>query len=99
MIGCLGRERGRKRKRRKEESELFEILKTFFFDRKKKEKHQKPKNSPSLLERPRPDQEVGPRARDEPESVVSRLRVLPELHVAVVEDVGVRVEVVEALRF
>ena len=36
--------------------------------------------------------------RDEADGVVADLRVLPELHVAVVEDVGVRVDVVEALR-
>ena len=35
---------------------------------------------------------------DEAKGVVSRLHVLPEVHVGVVEDVRVQVEVVEALR-
>lgn len=35
---------------------------------------------------------------DEAKGVISRLHVLPEVHVGVVEDVRVQVEVVEALR-
>ncbi len=37
-------------------------------------------------------------AGDEAKGVVSRLHVLPEVHVGVIEDVRVQVEVVEALR-
>ena len=37
-------------------------------------------------------------AGDEAKGVVSRLHVLPEVHVGVVEDVRVQVEIVEALR-
>jgi len=36
-------------------------------------------------------------ARDEAQGIVSRLRVLPEMDVGVVEDVGVDVQVVESL--
>ena len=35
---------------------------------------------------------------DEAQGVVPRLHVLPEMHIGVVEDVGVQVQVVEALR-
>ena len=43
-------------------------------------------------------QEVGAGAGDESERVIARLHVLPEVHVGMVEDVAVQVEVVEALR-
>ena len=46
----------------------------------------------------RPYQEVGAGAGDETQRVVARLHVLPEVHVGVVEDVRVQVQVVEALR-
>ena len=42
-------------------------------------------------------EEVGAGAGDEVEGVVARLHVLPEVDVGVVEDVGVRVQVVEGL--
>ena len=35
---------------------------------------------------------------DETQGIVSRLHVLPEMHIGVIEDVRVQVEVVEALR-
>lgn len=47
---------------------------------------------------PHAHQEVGSCAGDEAQGVVAWLHVLPEVHVGVVEDVGVQVEVVEALR-
>ena len=37
-------------------------------------------------------------AGNEAQGVITRLHVLPEVHVGVVEDVGVQVEVVKALR-
>lgn len=42
-------------------------------------------------------QEVCTGAGDEAQSVIAWLHVLPEVHVGVVEDVGVHVEVVETL--
>ncbi len=46
---------------------------------------------------PHAHQEVGACAGDEAQGVVAWLHVLPEVHIGVVEDVGVQVEVVEAL--
>ena len=62
--------------------------------KKKKEE----KNSPCVPERRRADQKVGTGARDEPQSVVAVLRVLPEVRVRVVEDVRAQVCVVKRLR-
>lgn len=45
----------------------------------------------------RADQKVGASAGDEAQGIVSRLHVLPEMNVGMVEDVCVEVEVVEAL--
>ena len=42
-------------------------------------------------------QEVGAGAGDEAEGIIARLHVLPEVDVGVVEDIGVQVEIVEAL--
>ena len=69
--------------------------------KKRQEKKRKKKHhySPRVPERRRADQEVGPRARDEPERVVAVLRVLPEVRVRVVEDVRAQVRVVERLFF
>ena len=36
-------------------------------------------------------------AGDEPQGVIPRLHVLPKVHIGVIEDVGVQVEIVEAL--
>ena len=45
-----------------------------------------------------PYQEVGSCAGDEAKGIISRLHVLPEMDVGVVEDVRVQIEIVEALR-
>lgn len=52
----------------------------------------------NLLEGLGTDQKVCPSAGNEAHGVVAGLHVLPEVDVGVVEDVGVHVEVVEALR-
>lgn len=54
---------------------------------------------PCLLEGACADEEVGAGAGDEAQGVVPRLCVVPEVHVGVVEDVAVGVQVVEGLRW
>lgn len=93
---------GEQRRMRKEEEEVSYFIFFSFCSRhlsnstpKKMKKEITTKNLPRVPERRGTDQEVGTGARDEAQSVVAVLRVLPEVRVRVVEDVGAEVGVVE----